>query len=112
MKLFTNLINQYPFYQRVRNLWAETQNEQILKGLHKYPEAFNPRSWTPEQLLKHALQESVDQVTYLVGLMELIEDMEKKIARLEGRNKELEAMLQTVQSTLPEIIYYLDLDDK
>jgi hypothetical protein len=81
MKLFEDLVNAYPFYQKARELWMDTQTEQILKGLKKYPEPFTPTHWTPKQLLTHLLQESVDQVHYAVGLMELIEELEQRIFR-------------------------------
>lgn len=79
-------LNQFPFYQKSRQLWTDTQETQIIKGLVKYPEAFNPMSWTPIELLHHALQESVDLVHYLVGLMDHIELLETTVKE---QNREL-----------------------
>jgi hypothetical protein len=68
-------LDQYPFYKKARKVWADAQIEQIVKGLHKYEEPFNPHSWTPEELLNHAVMENVDQLHYMVGLYELIKEL-------------------------------------
>jgi hypothetical protein len=68
-----------PFYQKALRLFTKTQSAQIKKGLAKYPEPFNPHNWTPEELLNHALEESVDLVHYLVGLKELLDTKDKQI---------------------------------
>jgi hypothetical protein len=114
-----------PFYEKAKELWQKTQNAQILKGLQKYPEPFNPHSWTPEQLLNHALEETVDLTHYLVGLKELLDakdeeinSLKKEIAGLKRVNKlvsslpkkspfEEQAML-VPRRTTP----YDDLDDQ
>ena len=72
----------FPFYEKARALFIKTQDAQIRKGLAKYPEPFNPHSWTPEELLNHALEESVDLVHYLVGLKDLIDAKNHEIKRL------------------------------
>lgn len=72
----------FPFYDKARALFIKTQDAQIRKGLQKYPEPFNPRSWKPKQLLNHALEEAVDLVHYIVGLHTLIEDLEAENERL------------------------------
>ena len=51
--------------------------------MEKYPNAFNPFEWTPEELLNHALEETVDLTHYLVGLKELLDAKDKEIERLE-----------------------------
>jgi hypothetical protein len=122
MKLFEDLVNSYPFYQKARELWMETQDTQILKGLQKYPEPFTPTHWTPKQLLTHLLQESVDQVHYAVGLMELIEELEQRIyrqnAQLAEKDQEI-AYLKYIIASGKNKMYikeyakpkYADLDD-
>jgi hypothetical protein len=88
-----------PFYSRVHTSFTQTQQEQIKKGAEKYPEPFNPHSWTPKELLQHGLQEAVDLTTYLVGLYELLESQEKEIERLRS--------LVPKEKKPP----YMDLDD-
>jgi hypothetical protein len=78
-----------PFYKKALQLFAKTQSAQIEKGLKKYPEPFNPMSWTPEELLNHALEESVDLVHYLVGLKELLDAKSDEIELLKFENKRL-----------------------
>lgn len=73
----------FSFYKKARELWKETQQMQIEKGMEKYPEPFNPFSWTPAQLLLHAMQENVDQMHYMVGLYDQLASMESKIEELE-----------------------------
>jgi hypothetical protein len=112
-KLFHNVIHSYPFYQRARDLWLETQVDQIIKGLHKYEEPFNPRSWTAEELLKHAMQENVDQQHYLVGLYEHIEDLKRANEYFKEENARLRKELEQARHTLPVLKpSYFDLDDE
>jgi hypothetical protein len=75
----------FPFYEKALDLFKRTQKAQIIKGLQKYPEPFNPHSWTPDELLTHALEETVDLTHYLVGLRELIEAKDKEISDLKAR---------------------------
>lgn len=112
-KVFHSLVNVYPFYQRARELWMETQVEQIVKGLHKYEEPFNPRSWTPEELLKHAMQENVDQQHYLVGLFEHIEALKRENTFLKTEVERLRAEVEHLKFTLPiKKPSYFDIDDE
>jgi hypothetical protein len=76
-----------PFYKKALALFTRTQEAQIKKGMEKYPEPFNPHSWTPEELLNHALEETVDLTHYLVGLKELLDAKDKEIAELKERSK-------------------------
>jgi hypothetical protein len=62
-----------PFYKKALELFTRTQKAQIQKGLDKYPEPFNPHSWSPDELLNHALEETVDLTHYLVGLKDLLD---------------------------------------
>lgn len=71
-----------PFYQSVLDAFTTTQKHQIEKGAAKYPEPFNPASWTPEQLLDHGMQEAVDLMTYLLGLHFQLKQMEQEMRRL------------------------------
>lgn len=77
------------FYERARKAWENVQTEQIMKGMEKYPEPFNPRSWTPKELVRHALQENVDQAHYIYGLYELLLEREEKIKTLEALVQDL-----------------------
>jgi hypothetical protein len=71
-----------PFYEKALALFTRTQEAQIQKGLAKYPEPFNPHSWTPDELLNHALEETVDLTHYLVGLKELLDAKDEQIKSL------------------------------
>ena len=73
-----------PFYKKALALFTRTQENQIQKGLAKYPEPFNPHNWTPEELLNHALEETVDLTHYLVGLKELLDAKDQEIAVLQA----------------------------
>lgn len=68
---------EHPFYKRVKNVVDEIEVEQILKGSEKYPEPFNPASWTGKELAWHALQELRDGQVYVVGLLDHIERQEQ-----------------------------------
>lgn len=80
-----NPLKEFPFYQLAHDMWEKTQQTQIVKGLHKYEEAFNPASWTGDELMEHALQESVDLVHYLVGLGAKVKAQEQEIAFLKAQ---------------------------
>lgn len=71
---------EHPFYAKVREIVADVEHQQILKGAEKYPEPFNPQNWTPKELLQHIMQELRDGQVYAVGLFELIEKLEKDVA--------------------------------
>ena len=81
-----------PFYQKALDRFTKTQQNQIKKGEEKYPEPFNPHSWTPEQLLNHALEETVDLTHYLVGLKDLLDEKDLQIKKLQ---RELDRMKQS-----------------
>lgn len=86
-----------PFYKKALALFTRTQEAQIQKGLAKYPEPFNPHNWTPEELLNHALEETVDLTHYLVGLKELLDEKDKEIAELKQRYQDLWSTLPIEQ---------------
>jgi hypothetical protein len=96
-----------PFYKKALTLFTKTQETQIKKGLEKYPEPFNPHSWTPEELLNHALEETVDLTHYLVGLKELLDAKDKEIARLQ-----VQLDLALGKTLEPKQVSYSDQDDQ
>jgi hypothetical protein len=79
-KVEHHLSNQ--LYKDANFAWQRTQVKQIIKGAEKYPEPLNPFSWTGTELVEHALQESVDQVHYLTGLLAQIKEMEIWVEKL------------------------------
>jgi hypothetical protein len=85
-----------PFYKKALALFTRTQKAQIQKGLAKYPEPFNPFSWTPEELLNHALEETVDLTHYLVGLKELLDAKDKELQKYKDRCADYERKLNKV----------------
>jgi hypothetical protein len=95
----------FPFYEKALDLFKRTQKAQIIKGLQKYPEPFNPHSWTPDELLTHALEETVDLTHYLVGLRELIEAKDEEIeqlkAELRSRTLQVEYLLHEEDTLVP-----------
>ena len=110
-----------PFYEKALTLFTRTQNKQILKGLQKYPEPFNPHSWTPDELLDHALEEAVDLTHYVVGLKELLDSKENYIKQLEQELRYLKSENTRVQSkypvmddtgNVPNLPKYFDADDQ
>lgn len=85
-----------PLYKDANFAWQRTQVQQIIKGAEKYPEPLNPFSWTPAQLIEHAMQENVDQAHYLSATLEQIKEMELWINKYKSdaeywRKKYLEA---------------------
>jgi hypothetical protein len=91
-----------PFYQKALRLFTKTQSAQIQKGLAKYPEPFNPHSWSPDELLNHALEESVDLVHYLVGLKELLDAKDKQIETLRKNWDKAEAEVERLKGIGPD----------
>lgn len=85
-----------PFYKKALQLFTRTQEAQIQKGMEKYPEPFNPHSWTPEELLNHALEETVDLTHYLVGLKELLDEKDKEIEKYKNRCLDYEKKLNAL----------------
>jgi hypothetical protein len=98
-----------PFYEKARNLFLKTQDAQIHKGLQKYPEPFNPFSWTPQELLNHGLEEAVDLVHYLVGLKEQLDKQDEYIKQLENELRYLKSENTRLQDAKPP---YFDPDDQ
>lgn len=69
----------HPFYKKVDEVTTEIAKEQIRKGAEKYPEPFDPKSWTNKELVVHLLQELRDGQVYGVGLLQRLEDQEAQI---------------------------------
>lgn len=82
----------HPFYALSREEWIKTQQAQIEKGAEKYPEPFTPSSWSNEQLVEHAIQENVDQLHYIVGMKERMEQQEQEIKKLKEENKLIDSV--------------------
>lgn len=87
----------HKFYGDARKIWVNHQLTQIEKGSEKYPEPFTPSSWSNEQLVEHAIQENVDQLHYIVGIKERMEQQETTITDLRKENSELWAKLTALQ---------------
>jgi len=83
-----------PFYKKALALFARTQENQMQKGLEKYPEPFNPHSWSPDELLNHALEETVDLTHYLVGLKDLLDVKDYEIRQLHKEIRSLKSKLR------------------
>lgn len=75
----------HDFYRNANVYREGVRKGQILKGADKYPEPFNPKSWTPRELLEHAMQENVDQGHYIFGLYEKLEEMERQTREYQER---------------------------
>jgi uncharacterized protein YaaN involved in tellurite resistance len=103
-------LENFPFYQLARDLWLKVQEKQIVKGLHKYEEAFNPSNWTADELLNHALEESVDLVHYIVGLKVKNEELNRNIAFLKAELEVCKYLLKQKELE-PNKPSYFDLDD-
>lgn len=108
-------IADFPFYADARSQWLATQDRQIQKGLKKYPEAFNPFSWNAQQLVDHALEESVDLTHYLIGLKKLLDAKDVEIERLKGQITVLKMTSKAHSTTWTRTSKkpsYFDLDDE
>ena len=79
----------HPFYKKVDKLVEDVRMMQLRKGAEKYPEPFNPSSWTGKGLAIHALQELRDGQVYVVGMLERIEELEAHASQASKRIREL-----------------------
>lgn len=85
----------HPFYEQSKKFWEAVRIGQIHKGAEKYPEPFTPSSWTNEQLVIHAVMENVDQLHYIVGMKERMEEQERTIKELRDKIIRLERFIQS-----------------
>jgi hypothetical protein len=102
----------FPFYEKALALFAKTQKRQIEKGLNKYPTAFNPHDWTPDELLTHALEETVDLTHYLVGLKDLLDTRDVQIKKLRKEVQHLTWELAKLHPPKPIRNKQFDTDDQ
>ena len=61
-------IKDNDIYSEVRELMLNAQRKQVAYGLEKYPETLNQDSWTSIETIEHIIEETVDQLHYLVML--------------------------------------------
>lgn len=80
-----------PFYKEVDDFVKETKEQQILKGAEKYPEPFDPDSWSIEELAVHGMQELRDAQVYITGMRDRMRKQNKRINDLLRMNRELMA---------------------
>lgn len=81
---------EHDFYKRTDAFRDQVKLEALTKAAEKYPEPFNPDSWSSEQLARHAMAENYDQSNYINGLYE---------------------KLQKTKQELDKILYALDTED-
>lgn len=82
-KLTTHL--SHPYYIKAKEQWEAVRKGQIAKGAEKYDEPFTPSSWSNKELAEHALQENVDQLHYIIGMLERMEEQEIELIKLRNR---------------------------
>lgn len=75
-------INQHPVYVESDQFRDEVKDMQRLKGAEKYPELFNPSSWTDDELANHAMMEFHDGGEYVAGMRTRMRELRIEIARL------------------------------
>ena len=61
-------IKDNDIYSEVRDLMLNAQRKQVAYGLEKYPETLNQDSWGTIETIEHIIEETVDQLHYLVML--------------------------------------------
>jgi hypothetical protein len=67
------------FYDISDEYRAEISALQREKGLQKYPEPFNPASWTDDELANHAMMEFHDGQEYVAGLRQRMRELRVEI---------------------------------
>jgi hypothetical protein len=92
-------------YTKAQEVFQKIQNQQIQKGLEKYNTPLKSENHTIEELVLHALEENIDQLHYLVAILEKVQDKKKVIPRL-SPFEELDMMAQSHKKPP-----YADLDD-
>jgi hypothetical protein len=103
-----------PFYKRTEMFRDQIKMETMEKAAKKYPEPFNPDSWTTYMLAHHAMAENYDQGNYINGLYERAIKLENVILNAisllrdaqVGREDKMADALATVISLLKEGVVY------
>lgn len=81
------VIEQNVIYSQARDEILMAQKRQVAYGLDKYPEALNPDSWDAVENINHIIEESVDQLHYLVMLRQkLMQNVLRDIVKETGEN--------------------------
>lgn len=71
-------------YSEVRQLMLDAQRKQVAYGLEKYPETLNENSWGHIETIEHIIEETIDQLHYLVMLktkMKKVDSLNKLISK-------------------------------
>lgn len=64
----TETIENTPIYKEVQDHILNAQRRQVAYGLDKYPEPLNKDSWSSSETIDHIIEETIDQLHYLVML--------------------------------------------
>jgi hypothetical protein len=97
----------HKFYKDADAFRNGVKMETLKKAAQKYPEPFNPASWTIEELAKHAMAENYDQQNYIYGMYERLTTLERENAELESlynkRCTEIEGLMQKLEGQAAQI---------
>lgn len=74
-KVITSVIDNTEIYRRARAMINTAQRRQIAYGIEKYPEPLNESTWSTIETIDHIIDESIDQLHYLVQLRIKLEKM-------------------------------------
>lgn len=69
-----------PIYIETEQIVNQVRIAQIIKGADKYGVPLDPSNHTPEELVRHAMEENVDQSHYIVAMGLAFEALQKKHA--------------------------------
>ena len=89
-----------PFYAKAKKFWEAVRMGQIHKGAEKYEEPFTPSSWTNEELFLHTMMENVDQLHYIVGMKERMDEQQNTIDELRNEIINLRFTLKELREQL------------
>jgi len=64
----TETIENTPIYKEVQDHILNAQRRQVAYGMDKYPEPLNKDSWSTSETIDHIIEETIDQLHYLVML--------------------------------------------
>lgn len=89
--LVEETIENTAIYKEAKELILNAQRKQVAYGIEKYPEPLNPNSWDTVETIDHIIDESIDQLHYLVMLrMKLIGEINSPYNKREAMIKYLE----------------------